>query len=395
MTQQLGALSHLHQLQQSLLESLSDDEALYYYHPQLQSLSWYFGRAVYVETLLLRSVVQGDSDLVDRVSHIFGDERLGNTQLVDQIPPREHLLNWAMEIYEENLTRLANPSMLPEHPLLKDGWLTAMLVQLHSKIYEKMLEVLTERTLNQNQHFECSQPLMPADAVLETATIRQGHYRIGATKGVVFDNELPRQITELHSYRISQSMVSNANWLSFMHSGGYQRDEWWSEEGSSWRQQHQPQAPHHWRMDANDQWYIVGQNGCSDISPTDPVYGLSLYEARAYCNWIAGHEGFDGAAIQHEYQWELAARQGLIEQTGRVREWCWNAFEPYAGYERPDTPLLATNFEQNHVAVRGATLHTQPALRRASYRDSADPGDRHHLIGLRLVFPALPEVWHK
>ncbi|MBG7602318.1 MAG: hypothetical protein IZT60_07210, partial [Gammaproteobacteria bacterium] len=55
--QQLGALSHLHQLQQSLLESLSDDEALYYYHPQLQSLSWYFGRAVYVETLLLRSVV--------------------------------------------------------------------------------------------------------------------------------------------------------------------------------------------------------------------------------------------------------------------------------------------------------------------------------------------------
>ncbi len=361
----------------------------------LQSLSWYFGRAVYVETLLLRSVVQDESDMTDRVSHIFGDERLANVQLVDQIPPREHLLNWAMEIYEENLTRLANPSMLPGHPLLKDGWLTAMLVQLHSRIYEEMLEVMTERTLQQQPSFACSQPLTPADAVLETATIRQGHYRIGATKGVVFDNELPRQITELHSYRISQSMVSNANWLSFIHSGGYQRDEWWSGEGVSWREQHQPSAPHHWRMDANDQWYIVGQNGCSDISPTDPVYGLSLYEAEAFCNWIAGHEGFEGAAIQHEYQWELAARQGLIEQTGRVREWCWNAFEPYAGYERPDIPLLATTFSDDHVAVRGATLHTQPALRRASYRDSADPAERHHLIGLRLVFPALPEVWHK
>ncbi len=393
--QQLGALSHLHQLQQSLLESLSDDEALYYYHPQLQSLSWYFGRAVYVETLLLRSVVQEESDLADRVSHIFGDERLTNAQLVDQIPQRGHLLNWALEIYEENLTRLANPSMLPEHPLLKDGWLTAMLVQLHSRIYEQMLEVLSERTLHQNQHFECSQSLTPADAVLETATIRQGHYRIGATKGVVFDNELPRQITELHSYRISQSMISNANWLSFMHAGGYQRDEWWSGEGGSWRQQHQPQTPHHWRKDADDKWYIIGQNGASDLSPTDPVYGISLYEAEAFCNWVAGHEGFEGAAIQHEYQWELAARQGLIEQTGRVREWCWNAFEPYAGYERPNISLLTTTFPDNHVAVRGATLHTQPALRRASYRDSAAPGERHHLIGLRLVFPALPEVWHK
>ena len=393
--QQLGALSHLHQLQQSLLESLSDDEALYYYHPQLQSLSWYFGRAVYVETLLLRSVVQGESNLTDRVAHIFGDERLDNAQLMDQIPPREHLLNWAMEIYEENLTRLANPSMLPEHPLLKDGWLTAMLVQLHSRIYEEMLEVLTQRTLQQQQHFECSQPLVPANALLETATIRQGHYRIGATKGVVFDNELPRQITELHSYRISQSMISNANWLSFMRAGGYQRDEWWSGEGDSWRHQHQPRAPHHWRKDAEGEWYIIGQNGCSDISPTDPVYGISLYESQAFCNWIAGHEGFEGAAIQHEYQWELAARQGLVEQTGRVREWCWNAFEPYAGYERPDIPLLATTFSDNRVAVRGATLHTQPALRRASYRDSAAPGERHHLIGLRLVFPALPEVWHK
>lgn len=393
--QQLGALSHLHQLQQSLLESLTDDEALSFYHPQLQSLSWYFGRAVYVETLLLRSIVQGDSDLVDRVSHIFEHERLENRQLVDQIPPREHLLNWAMEIYEENLTRLANPSMLPQHPLLKDGWLTAMLVQLHGRIYEQMLEVLTERTLQLHQGFECSQPLVPADAVLECSTVRQGHYRIGATRGVVFDNELPRQITELHSYRISQSMISNANWLSFMLSGGYQSDELWIEEGRSWWLQHRPSAPHHWRRDGKDQWYIIGLNGASDLSPGDPVYGVSLYEAQAYSQWIASREGFEGAAIQHEYQWELAARQGLVDQTGRVREWCWNAFEPYAGYEPPETPLLATKFDHNSVAVRGATLHTQPSLRRASYRHNAKPGDRHHLIGIRLVLPPLPEVWHK
>lgn len=378
--QQLGALNHLHHLQQSLLESLSDDEALYCYHPQLQSLSWYFGRAVYVETMLLRGVVQDDSDLTDRVAHIFGDESLDLAQLANQIPPRDHLLNWAMEIHEENLTRLANPSMLPQHPLLKDGWLTTMLVQLHSRYYEQMLEVLTERTLQQHQYFECSHALIPADTELECATVRQGHYRIGATSGVVFDNELPRQITELHSYRISRSMISNANWLAFMNS---------SEEKT------QSLTPHHWRQDAADQWYGIGQNGPADLAPAEPVYGISLHQARTFCSRVTKQAGFDGAAIQHEYQWELAARQGLIEQTGRVREWCWNTFEPYAGYERPDIPLLATDFKKNHVAVRGATLHTQPSLRRASYRNSADPENRHHLIGLRLVFPPLPEVWHK
>ncbi|MEN8214192.1 MAG: SUMF1/EgtB/PvdO family nonheme iron enzyme [Pseudomonadota bacterium] len=392
--QQLGRLNHLHQLLQALLESVPDEETRCCYHSQLQSLAWYFGRAVYLETLLLRTVVQGEDGLAERVAHIFGDERPCSTELTVQIPPREHLLNWALEIFEENLTRLANPMLLPDHPLLKQGWLTTMLVQLHSKIYERMLEVLTERTLQQNHTYSCLQLLQPANPQLLTATVRQGHYRIGATRGVVFDNELPRQITELHSYRISKSMTSNANWLAFMQAGGYQDAQWWDEAGDSWRLRHQPQSPHHWRNDADNQWYGIGQNGPADLVPEDPVYGISLHEAHAYCSWLGSQEGFDGAAIQHEFQWELAARQGEIGQTGRVREWCWNAFEPYVDYEPPDIAVLATAFDQSRVAVRGATLHTQSALRRASYRDSADPGDRHHLVGLRLVFPPLPEVWH-
>lgn len=394
--QLLGNLDHLHRLQQSLMESLPAEDANRSYHPGQPPLSWYFGRAVYVETLLLRGEVQDETGLTDRVAHIFQPQAPGHEQLAALLPPRDHLLNWALEIFEENLTRLANPSLLPDHALLRDGWLTAMLVQLHSRNYERMLEVLSERVLAQHQEFTSSEPLQPLEPVLNAATVRQGHYRIGAGSGVVFDNELPRQIAELHSFRIATGLVSNAEWLQFMLSGGYRQQQWWSAAGGEWLRQRQPAAPHHWRQDANGNWYAVALQGARELLPHEPVCGISLYEAQAFCKWLATIRGeFAGAAVQHEFQWELAARQGLLEQSGAVREWCWNPFDPYDGYEAPSIAVLATDFTGDHVAVRGATLHTQPSLRRASFRDSAAAAERHHLIGLRLVFPPLPEVWQQ
>ena len=43
-----------------------------------------------------------------------------------------------------------------------------------------------------------------------------------------------------------------------------------------------------------------------------------------------------------------------------------------------------------HYSLRGATLHTQPCVRRPSLRRGGLPGDSQRLAGLRLVFPPAP-----
>ena len=71
-----------------------------------------------------------------------------------------------------------------------------------------------------------------------------------------------------------------------------------------------------------------------------------------------------GAVLQHEYQWEVAARTGAI-----------------------------SDFSEGPYTLRGGCLHTQPALRRASLRQGAPVDLQAGFCGARLVFPPGVPFW--
>jgi iron(II)-dependent oxidoreductase len=130
-------------------------------------------------------------------------------------------------------------------------------------------------------------------------------------------------------------------------------------------------------------------NGPADLPPDAPVNGINRHEARAFTVWAASlGGGHAGAVVQHEYQWEVAARAGLLENAGLVWEWCANPFHPYPDFA-PFGNLRASieAFERAEGVMRGASLHTQRCLRRASYRHHAPADDRTCVAGVRLVYP--------
>ena len=59
-----------------------------------------------------------------------------------------------------------------------------------------------------------------------------------AAEGFAYDNERPRHTVELPAFRIARHPVSNASWLSFSEGGGYERREWWSDEGWAWKEEY-------------------------------------------------------------------------------------------------------------------------------------------------------------
>lgn len=395
----LGQISHLHQMMTHLMESIPEQDCYRRFDPDLPPMAWLWGRSTYLETYWLREVVQEDDDMTARVRHLFGHDVACSDEILAQLPPMEHLMNWALELQDENLMRLANPAMLPaEHPLLVNDRLLLLILQQHAQNYELMLMQLTERRINETASYQPSQFLTEQPPSTEHVDLHKGHYRIGAKDDVAaFDNELPVQMVQLDAFRMDKHPVTNGAWLGFLRAGGYEESSLWSTEGWQWLQEQPHKHPRTWKKDLLGNWYGVGLNGPYDLAPQNAVVGISHHEALAYANWVATQgEQLAGAVLQHEYQWEIAARAQEISGHHAVWEWCSNVFEAYVGYGAPTLAEAATRtFDGEHYTLRGGSLHTQPVLHRPSYRSAALPHQRFHFSGTRLVFPPSDMPWHK
>ncbi len=392
----LGQLSQMHQMMAHLFESVPEADAYRRFSPEVPPLAWLFGRGVYVETYWLREVIEADEDMTARVRPLFGAGAQPDQDLTEQLPPREHLLNWALQLQDENLMRLANPQrLLPADPALENNRVPLLVLQEYGRLYERMLAQLTARRLQEPSDYRVSTPMEPCPPSEAHVDVHKGMFRVGAKEDpAARDNELPTQVVELDAFRIDTSPVCNGALLSFMESGGYDKPEYWSEAGNRWRSAHS-HHPVHWRPDEAGHWYGIGLNGPFDLIADEPLMGISRYEAEAYANWVATQGGkLAGAVLQHEYQWEVAVRSRAVTDRGRVWEWCANPFEPYSGYGAPQYPEAATDFGPGHYPLRGGCLHTQLALRRTSYRHHAAPDERLQFCGIRLVFPGSDMPWH-
>ena len=391
-----GALASVQNLLLQLVESLPARDCKRRIDEALPSAGWLLGRAVYLELHLLRNIVIGDDDLATRVRHLFDASERPAASVDDELPPQDHLLNWAAQVFDEHLARLANPGGVPDHPLLDDSWLVWHLAQRLGLVYERLLAVLNARSADRERgEYRVGSVLDPRLPHDDTCRIEQGHYRIGARGGAVMPNERPPQVVELNAFRIARRPVSNAEYLAFIDDGGYATAGWWDDVGWHWRTQGVVAAPWQWRRDADDHWYEVGLNGAVDLHPDAPVAGLSAHEARAFAAWAAGRgDGLSGAVPQHEFQWEVAARLGELTDAGRSWEWCANAIHAYPAYEPPDDPSLEPcACDRDLIALRGGCLHSQPGIRRTTFRYCAEAGDRTRFAGVRLVMPPGKAIW--
>jgi ergothioneine biosynthesis protein EgtB len=202
--------------------------------------------------------------------------------------------------------------------------------------------------------------------------------------GFCFDNETPAHRALVGPVRIARNLVTNGEWLAFMHDGGYIRPELWLSDGFATVAAEAWSAPGNWR-EIDGKWHIFALNGLSPVDEELPVNHVSYYEADAFARWAGKH-------LPSEFEWEAAARTGeLADAFGVVWQWTRSAYAPYPAY-RPAMGALGEyngKFMVNQMVLRGSSVATPPGHARVSYRNFFYPAARWQFAGLRLAdFPS-------
>jgi ergothioneine biosynthesis protein EgtB len=207
--------------------------------------------------------------------------------------------------------------------------------------------------------------------------INAGLYEIGhQEQGFCFDNELESHKVYVNDFEISNTLVTNQEYLDFILAGGYKNFNFWHDDGWSWINSNKIEAPLYWYKIDNE-WWNYTLNGLEKVVPDLPVMHISFYEAFAYSEW-------KGCRLPIEFEWEIASDKF---QWGQLWEWTNSAYLAYPGFSKSPGALGEYNgkFMVNQMILRGGSVATPEGHSRKTYRNFFPPDMRWQFSGLRLA----------
>ena len=254
-----------------------------------------------------------------------------------------------------------------------------------------------------------------------------GKFRLGAEADAdfMFDNEKLAHDIEVNAFSIAKAPVTNIEFVEFIAAGGYQRDEYWSDEGLNWKSDNQSRHPGYWVADGADKWLMRRFDQTLSLPPNEPVLHVSWYEAEAYCRWaglrlpteieweVAALGEPDGkgslSADKRRYPWgdsvptsdqanldgralgcvDVAAHAngdsafGCRQMLGNVWEWTSNTFQPYPGFSADAYTDYSTMLFGTTKILRGGAWTSRSRMIHGTYRNFFEPHRWNIFSGFR------------
>jgi iron(II)-dependent oxidoreductase len=317
------ALEEARERTYALVSSVREDDLERVHSTLMSPLVWDLGHIAAFEDLWIshryarRPLLR--EDLAD-VYDAFETPRAGRGGLAFLRPAEAH--EYMTEVRARTLDVL-------ERRGVGDGTIVEMVLRHEHQHNETMLQTIQLACLRDYELADrASMPPPPDRPVsgLELIAIPAGECTIGApapsspvSSTFSYDNERPRHRTDVRDYLIGRAPITNATFLTFVEGGGYQRREWWSDEGWAWKEQYDITRPAGWTADLDAEWRL---GALEPLDPRRPVVHVSWFEADAFAR---AH----GGRLPTEIEWEKAATWD--QELGAARRYPWGNDPPLAG----------------------------------------------------------------
>jgi len=415
-------------------------------HREFSPIGWHLGHIGVTEAYWILQQCKREPTLSAAYDRFFTPTDTPKPARV-HLPARDEILTYLHAVREQVLNFLASADCDSDHPLLRDARIFNMLLQHEEQHQETMSLILCllaadrydkmrDRCHSEPKQNGAEESLYPGGGKRDSSacglrmTDHQGDMTLVPAGSFVMgsndlahtlDNERPQHMVFVPAFLIDRHPVTNAEFLSFLTSGGYHERSCWSTEGWQWREHSKVEHPLYWREQRRGEWVEIGLHKIRPLEPRHPVQGVSWYEADAYARWI-------GKRLLTEEEWEKAAswdpeRQEkrpcpwgerepdshtcndnahnedttLVDQhpagrgpyscddmLGNVWEWTATWFQPYAGFVAfPYEGYSVPYFDRQHRVLRGGSWATRRHVIRTTFRNWYHPWVREIFAGFR------------
>ena len=340
------------------------------------------------------------------------------------LPSREEMESYLTKVRGQVLRYLEKAEFDENNPMLRDGYIFNLVLQheyQHQETLCYLFQLLhPEKKIKPAQGFNFSLTQNPKSKI-QTVTISEGDFEMGCAWRVFgYDNEFPVHAVHVPAFKIDRYLTTNKEFVQFIDEGGYERREFWSEEGWTWCEKENWQHPLYWTKDGTG-WRERTMFEESALRLDHPVIGVSWYEAEAYAKFM-------NKRLPTESEWEKAASwddkekkknlfawgnekpssercnfnverwttapvgnfsessNGIFDMTGNVWEWTGDAFNGFEGFQPFPYPEYSQEwFDGDHRVLKGGSWATRAPLLRTSFRNFFRRHFRIAFAGIRLA----------
>jgi len=383
-----------YELYEKLFEILLDDTVFYEQPESLRHpIIFYFGHtaAFYINKLVLSKKVERINPSFESIFAIGVDEMNWDdlNQSRYQWPSVAETRAYRLDVKKAVIDFIKNESFVL--PIQWDDSLWTVLMGIeHERIHLETSSVLI-RQLPIDKVKEHPLFLVCEDVGKNLKNVMQnvegGIVRLGKKRSDEFygwDNEYGCFEVTLDDFKASKQLVSNGEFLEFVLDGGYEKSEFWDDEGKAWLDYKKAKHPLFWIKNGDGYKYRAITKEM-DLPLNWPV-DVNCLEAIAYCSWLSNKDG-KNYTLPSEAEWHRMAEVCGIEEEmckaninlesyasacpvdsfghgeffdvcGNVWQWTSSAIYPFEGFEAH--PLYddfsIPTFDDRHNLIKGGSF---------------------------------------
>jgi iron(II)-dependent oxidoreductase len=194
---------------------------------------WHLAHIGVFEAYWILQKLMGQSAPDERFERIFDPINTPREESKN-LPTRREMESFLTRVRADVFRALDEIHFDDHDPLLRDAYIFHLVLEHEYQHQETLAYLLHLLSPEKKRRPRPSEPVHASapETRSEMVTVPAGSFEMGAVwPSFAYDNERPAHLVNVSAFRIDRLLTTNEEYARFVAERGYERREWWSDEG--------------------------------------------------------------------------------------------------------------------------------------------------------------------